>query len=63
MLDYFDLFSPRIYVVSDAEYQKYKARKNKEAISSLESRKASYLEIVSKIDKEIAALSGEFVVT
>ena len=56
MFDLFDSLSPRVYVVSDSEYKKYRDRQNHARIERLEEERRYYQKRLDKLDDEIESL-------
>jgi peptidoglycan hydrolase CwlO-like protein len=56
MFDLFDSLSPRVYVVSDSEYKKYRERQNDAKIERLEEERRYYQKRLDKLDAEIESL-------
>ena len=58
MYDLFDLFAPRVYVVSEKQYEKVLAERRTKERELLIARKEELLERVAKLDERIKELEG-----
>lgn len=58
MYDLFDLFAPRVYVVSEKQYEKVLSERRTKERELLITRKEELLERVAKLDERIKELEG-----
>ena len=54
-----DMIRPRVYVISDSEYQKHKQAEAQKQIDVLESRAATYREVLTNTEASIAELKKD----
>lgn len=56
MFDLYDLFAPRVYVVSEKQYDEILDKKKQHRREVLETRRKSYEDCIAEIDKELEEL-------
>lgn len=56
MFDLYDLFAPRVYVVSEKQYDEMLDKKRQHRCEALEARRKVYEGYIAEIDKELGEL-------
>lgn len=56
MFDLYDLFAPRVYVVSEKQYDEMLDKKRQHRREALEARRKVYEGYIAEIDKELGEL-------